>query len=367
LGVFRGGNSVDRIDIPEEETMRIAVQGATGYQAGLVLDELSRRGLAAVLIGRDPDRLGAVGPPDVERRTAALDDPAALAGCAVVINCAGPFTPAGPAVARAAVAAGVHYVDTAGEQLFVKALFDELGAAAESAGVAVVPATTDAALPTDLLAHLVADRVGPAAEITSTHLITGGGGMSRGSLRSFAAAAETFASGGLEYGAGGWRPGGPGRRTVTGPDGAPLEVTRFPMVEVVTVPRHVPARRVEGLVDAALGDRFAAPPAPGATALPAGPAEADRREQRFTYLVDATGEDGRAARGVVRGSDTYGSTAVIAVEAARRLATGAAAGVLAAAQAFDPADFLGFLAGRGLTTTITSGAPAPGKLRVPPE
>jgi short subunit dehydrogenase-like uncharacterized protein len=347
--------------------MRIAVHGATGYQAGLVLDELSRRGLEAVLIGRDRDRLAAVGPPGAERRTAALDDPAALAGCAVVINCAGPFTPTGPAVARAAVAAGCHYVDTAGEQLFVGALFDEVATDADRAGVALVPAANDGVLPTDLLAHLIAERVGPVAEVAITHLISGGAGMSRGSLRSFAAAAATFTSGGLEYRDGQWRPGAPARRTITGPDGAPLDVMRFPLVEVVTVPRHVPARRVEGLVDAALGDRFAGPPPTAALdALPAGPAEPDRLAQRFTYLVDVTGVDGRTVRGVVRGTDTYGSTAVIAVEAARRLAAGGAArGVLAPAQAFDPAGFLDFLAGRGISTAVRAGTP--GKLRVPPE
>lgn len=66
----------------------------------------------------------------------------------------------------------------------------------------------------------------------------------------------------------------------------------------------------------------------------------------------------------MRGTDTYGSTAVIAVEAARRLAAGdAPAGVLAPAQAFDPAGFLGFLAGRGISTGVGS----PGKTRVGPE
>jgi hypothetical protein len=189
--------------------------------------------------------------------------------------------------------------------------------------------------------------------------------MSRGSLRSFAAAAATFASGGLDYRDGRWRPGEPARRWITGPDGAPLEVARFPMVEVVTVPRHVPAGRVEGLVDAALADRFAAlPPPETLDALPAGPAEEDRRDRRFTYVVDVAGADGSVVRGVVRGADTYGSTAVIAVEAARRLAAGGSPpGVLAAAQAFDPAGFLGFLDERGIST----GVEAPGKVRVPPE
>jgi short subunit dehydrogenase-like uncharacterized protein len=337
--------------------MRIAVYGAAGYQAGLVLDELFERGQEVVLVGRDAERLGAVGPPGAERRTAVLEDPtalaAALAGCAAVINCAGPFTPTGPALALAAVGAGCHYVDTAGEQQFVKSVFDTLGAAAARAGVAVVPATNDGALPTDLLAHLVADRVGPVAEIEVTHVISGGGGMSRGSLRSLA----SIGSGGLDYRDGRWRPGEPVRRPVVAPDGAArLEVVRFPLVEVVTVPRHVPVERMTGFIDAALGDGLArVPPAELIDALPVGPSARDRRGQRFTYLVDVTGTDGRTARGVVRGPDTYGSTAVIAVEAARRLAAGgegAPRGVLAPAQAFDPTDFLGFLAARGILTTI---------------
>src|SRR5690606_3969827 len=95
--------------------------------------------------------------------------------------------------------------------------------------------------------------------------------------------------------------------------------------------------------------------------LPEGPTEEERRAQRFTYLVDAVGAGGRTARGVVRGRDTYGATAVIAVEAARRLvADGAEPGVLAPAQAFDPAGFLAALARHGISWTVAvSDAVAP--------
>ncbi|WP_331765800.1 hypothetical protein [Embleya sp. NBC_00896] len=56
----------------------------------------------------------------------------------------------------------------------------------------------------------------------------------------------------------------------------------------------------------------------------------------------------------MRGHDTYGITAVIAVEAARRLAAdGAEPGVLAPAQAYDPTSFLTFLAPHGISWTIT--------------
>lgn len=57
----------------------------------------------------------------------------------------------------------------------------------------------------------------------------------------------------------------------------------------------------------------------------------------------------------MQGADTYTTTAVIAVEAARRLvADGTKPGVLAPAQAFDPTDFLNFLTSHGLRWTINT-------------
>jgi hypothetical protein len=86
-------------------------------------------------------------------------------------------------VVRAAIDAGRHYVDTAGEQPYVASVFATHGAAAERAGVSVVPAANDGCLPVDLLTHLVAagDDV---EQISTLHLIDGDTGMSRGSLRS---------------------------------------------------------------------------------------------------------------------------------------------------------------------------------------
>jgi short subunit dehydrogenase-like uncharacterized protein len=70
---------------------RVAVYGATGHTAAFVLDELARRGIEAVAVGRR----AATPRTPMPVRVAALDDPAALASafadCAVVINAAGPF------------------------------------------------------------------------------------------------------------------------------------------------------------------------------------------------------------------------------------------------------------------------------------
>lgn len=343
--------------------MVIAVYGANGYQGKLVLTELSRRGADVVLVGRDPTRLRvaavAAGVPDAPRRVASLDDHgtlvAAFAGSAVVINCAGPFTGTGESVVRAAIAAGCHYVDTAGEQLYVKSVFDTYADAAASAGVTVVPATNDGCLPVDLVAHLLAERVPALAEIAVSHVLAGGGGMSRGSLRSLLSTLDVFTAG-FTYSDGDWRTGVPARHTsiVLPGERKPTAVVKLGACEVVTIPRHVPARHVESLVDATLADRIGGPiPVAAVANLPEGPTPDERAAQLFTYVVDATDTSGTVTRAVVRGTDTYGTTAVIAVEAAHRLGAGAAKpGVLAPAQAFDPVGFLDVLTRRGLNWTL---------------
>lgn len=339
--------------------MKIVVYGASGYQGRLVLAELARRGVEPVLAGRDPARLeaaaDAAGVRGAERRVARPGDPDAFRGCDGVINCAGPFSTTGEAVVRAAIAAGCHYVDTSGEQLHVKRVFDTCAAGAERAGVTVVPAATDGCVPVDLAAHLLAGRLGPVEEIVTTHLITGGGGMSRGSLRSVAETIGTIRAGGLTYHDGAWRTGQPAARARIRLPGQEetIPVMPFPVAEVVTIPRHVRAGYVAGLAEAALGDRLGVPLTPEVIAsLPEGPDEDSRRSQRFTYVIDAVAADGRRAWGEVRGSDTYGTTAVIAVESIRRLVAGPVGpGVLALAQAFDPAGFLRFLGPYGVTWT----------------
>ncbi|MEU2723273.1 saccharopine dehydrogenase family protein [Streptomyces smyrnaeus] len=349
----------------QEIHVQIAIYGASGYQGKLVIAELAHRAIDMRLVGRNATRLreAAVtsGMVDAEQRVADTDDHdalvAAFRGCDAVINCAGPFTSAGPAVVRAAIAAGCHYVDTAGEQFYIKAVFDTFADEAERAGVTVVPATNDGCVPGDLIAHLLAERVQPVEEITVSHFVVGSAGLSRGSLRSALDTIDALKNGGLGYDDGDWRTGIPARHTSVTLPGAehPTEVVKCPLSEVVTIPRHVPVRHVESLIDAAVGARLGTPITPEIIdSLPEGPTDENRRTQRFTYLIDAVGRDGRRARGVVQGRDTYGSTAVIAAEAARRLvADGAEPGVLAPAQAFDPISFLTSLAPHGISWTVT--------------
>ena len=119
----------------------IAVYGATGYTGRLVAQELRRRGLTAVLSGRNASKLEAVKADlgvDWPVRPAAVDEPAALraafAGASVVINCAGPFTFYGAPVIEAAIAAGAHYCDTTGEQPYMQRVFTWFDEPARAAG-----------------------------------------------------------------------------------------------------------------------------------------------------------------------------------------------------------------------------------------
>ncbi|MEV4163199.1 saccharopine dehydrogenase family protein [Nonomuraea dietziae] len=348
--------------------MKIVVYGASGYQGKLVLTELARRDIETVLAGRDLARLeeaaSAVGLLDAERRMADTSDHEALVsafrGCDGVINCAGPFTSSGEAVVRAAIAAGCQYVDTSGEQLYIKKIFDTFTTEAENAGVTVVPAANDGCVPVDLMAHILADHLESVEEIITTHVIVGGG-MSRGSLRSLIETIDAIKVGGMTYDDGDWRSGMPARHAAIRLPGQSkaTPVMAFPVPEVVTIPRHIRVRHVEGLTEAALGDRLNIPLTPEIIdSLPEGPDEDSRRTQHFTYVLDATSTNGRRARGIVQGPDTYGTTAVIAVESARRLITDPAKpGVLAPAQAYHPTAFLDLLVPHGIQWIIED-APA---------
>jgi short subunit dehydrogenase-like uncharacterized protein len=263
----------------------------------------------------------------------------------------------GEPVVRAAISAHSHYLDISGEQTHIKRVFDAYSESAELAGVSVVPMVNDGGFLADLLVGLTARRVGRVTDVVVAHRSAGSPGLSRGSGRSAVANMELFTAGGLGYRDGEWRVGVPAKRTsIVFPgssDSSP--VVKFAMPEIITVPRHVAARHVEGVADAGLAAAFTGVTPEMVESLPEGPRADLRQAGRFTLVAEVDGDLGRA-RGVVEGSDTYGTTAVVVVEAARRLlGDGAKGGVLAPAQAFDAADFLDFLGPYGVRWSVTAG------------
>ncbi len=304
-------------------------------------------------------------------RPAGIDRPAdliaAFRGCDAVINCAGPFLELGQPVVRAAIAAGCHYVDTSAEQMFVKGVFDDLSADAERSGVTVVPATGYDVVPADLLAHATAGLVAPVSDLVIAYDVQGFD-MTRGTLRS---AFAMLTGGQLSYVGGEWRSGEPptNHTSVAFPgNAAPTPVMNWPGCEIVTVPHHVQTRQLSVVINAsaATPEFFQLLQMPADTvaeivdALPEGPAEARRPAAAFTIVADAVGSEGRRARGVLHGRDIYGCTAVIAVEAVRRLLSQPVrSGVLAPSEAYGVTDFLNFLVPYGFSWNVETLRDAP--------
>jgi short subunit dehydrogenase-like uncharacterized protein len=359
-----------------EQAGPIAVYGATGFTGRLVAAELRRRGAEMVLSGRNAAKLEILAEEigtGVETRAATLDDPASLRDllepCAAVISCAGPFGLHGEPVLAAAVETATHYLDTTGEQPFMRTVFERYGERAERAGVALITAMGFDYVPGDMIASLVAGS-GPVDEVALAYWVKGFG-PTRGTALS---ALGMMAGGDVEWRDAALVEGSQRVARGTWDFREPIghqRMVRYPAGEHITVPKHVRAKRVTTVLSAstAMPIPLPGPAAPLVMApfqlvlrtpvrralealvprLPEGPSEQGRRKSRFVIECEARSSDGRA-RGRVSGSDPYGLTARTTVEGALRCASPGydRLGALAPSQAFDPADFLDSLGSAGV-------------------
>jgi short subunit dehydrogenase-like uncharacterized protein len=366
----------------------IVLYGATGYTGRLVTAELVRRGLDFTLSGRDAAKLRALSEERGEgarTRVAKVDDPRSLrhllSDAEAVINCAGPFGLAGDAVVRAAVETGTHYVDSTGEQTYMGMVFERHGEEAERRGVALVPAMGFDYVPGDCIARLAARGREPLEDLVVAYTVKGFG-MSRGTLRS---GLEIVKGGDVVYEEGRWRPapGGLFRASFEFPPPIGRQaMSRFPSGEVITVPRHTRTRKVTSLVttttaaphpalapvlpyllpvlSAALRTPLRGLLGKATERLPEGPAEDARRRSKFTIVAEARNGDGSAGRGVVRGHDVYGLTAVTLVYGAERMASDGydRAGALGPAAAYEPEELLNHLTDHGVAWELEPAAVA---------
>ena len=344
----------------------IAVYGATGFTGGLIARELKRREASFLIAGRDRrklDRLSEV-LGEVPMRAVAADDASGLRemleDCSVVVGCAGPFTLHGEGLVAAAAETGTHYLDTTGEQPFIRMVFEKYGERAAETGAALVSGMGFDYLPGDMLAALVAEGMGPLEEIVVAYHVDGFAPTHGTAL----SALEMMRADDVVWTDGDWRPAprssDGGHWRFAEPIGE-QRMLRYPAGEQITVPRHVETARVRTLLSGMvvpprlmpvvaaasplLGMAMRTPlrNAMGALVrrLPAAPSEADRKKSRFTIDCEARSAAG-VRRGTVRGSDVYGLTASCLAHGAMLCADPAydLKGALAPAQAFDPAGFL---------------------------
>ena len=242
----------------------IVVYGATGGTGARVCRELVARGAELVLAGRGRDKLDALAAElgGVPVRVAAVDDPAALAaaftGAHVVAACAGPFGRVGEAVIAAALTARCHYLDIAGEQGFLRDVYERYESAARKRGVAMVNGVAfeiaigdwAAAWAAEMIAGPAApgERVGsgdPLDELSVAYAVDDPA-TTEGSRRSHA---DMVSGPGWVWERDQWDPSALAaeQRTINfGPElGGERPAFSFPSGEVITVPRHVDARRVQ--------------------------------------------------------------------------------------------------------------------------
>jgi short subunit dehydrogenase-like uncharacterized protein len=365
----------------------IGVYGSTGTFGRLVTARFDCVGAPTTLIARSQA--------DLSRLTtsvASIDDPAALEraleGCHVLVNCA-PADICGERLVRAALDAGIHYVDAAGDQRHIRRIFEKYDEEARQCDVAVVPALGFDYAIGDCLAHLAAQAHQPARTVVIAYAIESADVSGNGTGAAAPAGREVV------FRDGRWRvvpfefdrawfefPEPAGRR----------QMSRYGSGEVITVPHHVktqsvstlitatslcpyprllrvfpvirpvvgwvrrtPARAILGMVASVLGTTraraVADAPAP-ATPTAAAPLPDDRP---FMVAAEVHAMSGAIGRAVAVGRNVHAVTAAILSQGALWLAEGSVvAGVHSAATAFEPHALLDSLSLEGVKWSETS-------------
>ncbi len=359
----------------------ITVFGATGYTGRLVSEELARLGADFAIAGRSGEKLSRLQERLGDRPQVIVaevaDRRSLVAMCeksSVVISCAGPFLEIGRPVVEAALEGGAHYLDTCGEQLFIKELLG-LDESARRAGKAIVSAVATEFLPTDCLADLTASGLERTMSVDTLTFLS-----FKPSVGTTKSAIGMLARDGFSYIGGEWVKERIARstRSFDLPVGGRVGGFSYPGGDVITIPRHVTAARVRSyLTFPSMSPWTARIAALGVCALPAlfrspvggwvkgrlerrgteGPRPEERSTDSFCFAVESIGRlRGEQVRriGVISGSDVYGMTAAIASKGAILMSAGDydKSGVLAPAQAFDPRSFLDYLSGFGVEWKI---------------
>ena len=375
-----------------------------------------------MLSGRDPERLAAVadelsGPAatDTEIRPASTDDVDALRramdGARAVVACAGPLGRIGELLVRTAIDCRVHYLDIATEQSFLRPIYERYESAARKAGIAVVNGVGCFVGLADFAAHLAsaspmtrggnrpgdepsgesggesgdqatADPIDEIAVAYALHRFRASSGLRRSLIDSVLAP-------GYEWVEDRWdlaTPGAEYRSCNFGGERGDQTTVAFPSGEVITIPRHVPVRRVQTYVSVAeagplgewaarlgqlfspvvslfLGSGLSSGLGSGLAAQfsslldfgPATPSPADRARSRFA--ITARARRGFADHSVlVTGGDPYAVCASLVSWAALDLLSQdeILAGVRAPSEVFEPRAALAALVREGAIELATS-------------
>jgi short subunit dehydrogenase-like uncharacterized protein len=350
---------------PRTETRADAVlYGATGYTGHLAAHAMERAGVSMVLAGRNRDSLGRMASEFDDEHSIAVarhDDPEALRGVAsmgrVLVSTAGPFAEVGELTVAAAVAQGVHYLDSTGETNFMAQTYRRHHATARDKGIVVMNSCAFEYVIGDSAVELALDDYPNARSLRVSYWIPDKA-TTRGT---------TMSALGILFGKEGMKTRAVGQRIDFPPPAGTRWAVTYSGGEAEFLPRRRPDVDISTLMDmpevaarsTALLPVLAAvvnfqPVQAGIRSavrrMPEGPDPERRARQRWMILVEVDPEDDGRRRIVVEGVDPYGLTGEILARTAARLVAGkhSRSGVLSPAEAFDPAVTLDSLADLGV-------------------
>lgn len=149
----------------------VIVYGASGYTGRLICEYLREFNVPFVAAGRDKDKLNEAMSQNVagietanfeiqtvEHSVEALTE--LFRGASVVCNTVGPFARFGPEVVEACLAAGVHYLDTTGEQDWLIRCDEKYGADFAAAGLLLAPGVAQMYTTGEIAAQLCLETPG---------------------------------------------------------------------------------------------------------------------------------------------------------------------------------------------------------------
>ena len=148
----------------------VVVYGASGYTGKLVMEYLREYQVPFIAAGRNKARIEeavALVPGietadydivEVEHSVEALTE--LFQGTQVVCNTVGPFAYFGEVVVEAAANAGIHYMDTTGEQEFMLRVEEKFGQQYADNGKILAPSVAYMYTPLDICTHIVLEEPG---------------------------------------------------------------------------------------------------------------------------------------------------------------------------------------------------------------
>jgi len=341
---------------------QIALFGASGYTGRLVAQELKKRNIEFIACGRNPDNVKKVlSELKISAQTEALDatDPQSIENLLtrlapkLVITTIGPFLDFGKNIVSAATESGACYLDSSGEQAYIKWVYENIKP--KSPEQVFVPSLAFEYALGDLGAEILKEKFAEPFEIRSFYY-TPSHSPSRGTRASMLKAIEqktlAYKNGELADSAG-------KTASVTIAElNKTLDALIFPGGEPLMIPRHANVDSVESYMVISLSAarmlyRAAKDAKDKKEAIftdKLGPTEDERKKNRFFIVLEGTSAHARASL-TISGFDAYGITAHLISEGAKTIMDGKLAkrGVCTPVEAFGKEKMLSWCEGWGVS------------------